>query len=1356
MKENYYVVYYVGLDIGTNSVGYAVTDRKFNLLKYKGEPMWGTHVFEEGKQCSDRRLHRTARRRLDRRQQRVHLTQEIFAKAIREADERFFIRLQESALFREDTSGKDTYIFFQDENYTDKEYHRDYPTIHHLIKELMEDTTPHDVRLVYLAVAWLMAHRGHFLSDVNKDNITELLDFDSIYGNLMELFTTPPWTVSDKEEFKNILLLHHTVKNKERKFWGLLYNGKKPKTDEEDYINKEGMIRLLSGGTVEAGKLFNQKEFQEKISISLKKSEEDFQLLLDEMDEEDSEYLIRLRALYDWALLVDSLHGCSSISEAKVKDYAQHESDLKMLKNFVRKYCPNEYAAIFKNTEKENYASYVYNIPKEKRTKEYKNKITQEEFCDYLKKKLKDIQIDEEDKEIYQDMMFRLETYTFMPKQVTGDNRVIPYQLYYDELKKILENAEAYLPFLKEEDEQGISNKTKLLSIFEFRIPYYVGPLCQASKYAWLKRKSEGKIYPWNFEEKVDLDQSEEVFINRMTNNCSYLPGKTVLPQNSLLYSKFTVLNEINNIKINGIPISVECKQEIYRLFEENKKVTVDKIKKYLICNNYMTKEDVLGGIDVTIKSSIKPHHDFKRLLHSGILNEREAERIIQCITYSEEKSRVLRRLEREFPKLSNEDRRYLSKLKYSGFGRLSREFFTEIRGVNKETGESFNIIQALWNTNDNLMQLLSDRYTFKESIEEEQHKYYEEHPMTVESILEEMYVSNAVKRPIYRTLDIIKDIQSVCKTAPKKIYVEMARGQEEGSNRKKSRKDQILELYKNMDKGEVRELSKQLEDCSDRELRSEVLFLYFMQLGRSMYSGKPIDIEKLKTDAYNVDHIYPQCRVKDDSLSNKVLVLSEENGVKGDKYPISAEIRQNMGEMWRVYHEKGLISDEKYHRLTRASAFSNTEKMEFINRQLVETRQSTKALTRVFQYIFPETEIVFVKAGLVSDFRNEVLKCAKSRIVNDLHHAKDAYLNIVAGEVYHARFTSKFFKIDQDEYSVKTKAIFGNKVWNGKELVWDGEKDIARVKKILTKNSVHYTRYAFERKGGLFDQQPLRAASGLIERKAGLDTEKYGGYNKSTASYFLLVKYTEAGKKPKQDVMFVPIDLMESERIIDNENYAKDYVRNTIAQIIGKSITVVQGVSFPLGMRKIKVNTLLTFDGFEATLASKSSGGRRLVFGSMMPLFVDSKKESYIKRLESFSKKKKQNKALLVDEVYDKITKEENCELFLFLTNKVKETPYCSIFGSKLQVLHNKENEFKNLKLEQQVDTLLNVISIFKTGRTTGCDLKVFGGSLNSGIFTEDSKISNWKKSYKDVRIVDVSAAGLHRKISQNLLELL
>ena len=33
--------YYVGLDIGTDSVGYAVTNERYDLCKFRGEPMWG-------------------------------------------------------------------------------------------------------------------------------------------------------------------------------------------------------------------------------------------------------------------------------------------------------------------------------------------------------------------------------------------------------------------------------------------------------------------------------------------------------------------------------------------------------------------------------------------------------------------------------------------------------------------------------------------------------------------------------------------------------------------------------------------------------------------------------------------------------------------------------------------------------------------------------------------------------------------------------------------------------------------------------------------------------------------------------------------------------------------------------------------------------------------------------------------------------------------------------------------------------------------------------------------------------------------------------------------------------------------
>ena len=55
-------------------------------------------------------------------------------------------------------------------------------TIHHLIDELMYSAEVHDVRLVYLACAWLVAHRGHFLSQIDKQNIDAVTDFSAVYG----------------------------------------------------------------------------------------------------------------------------------------------------------------------------------------------------------------------------------------------------------------------------------------------------------------------------------------------------------------------------------------------------------------------------------------------------------------------------------------------------------------------------------------------------------------------------------------------------------------------------------------------------------------------------------------------------------------------------------------------------------------------------------------------------------------------------------------------------------------------------------------------------------------------------------------------------------------------------------------------------------------------------------------------------------------------------------------------------------------------------------------------------------------------------------------------------------------------
>ena len=1384
--------YYIGLDIGTDSIGYAAADESYRLLKYKGEPVWGSHIIEEANLKTERRQHRTERRRLDRRQQRVTLIREIFAKEIAKIDPDFYKREEESALLAEDASTSKG--LFTDIGYTDKKYHKSYPTIHHLINELMTDAAPHDVRLVYLACAWLVAHRGHFLSEVSLDNVESVVDFKTVYDNLTDYFAfeigcEPAWDNADPDEIEKILVKKIKSTSKINELNNLLFGKKKPETEITDAFpfSRPGIIKLLCGKDCSAKDLFGKEEYAEIKSLKLDDDELDSNL--SELGD-DAELVLRLKAVYDCVTLHDVLGENKFISAAKVEAYEQHKRDLAGLKKFIKKYAPEKYNEIFRKVDKStaNYSAYSGNIKSDKDA-DWK-KATPEAFCAYILKIVRNITPDAEDKAFFDDMVARLQkdVNTFMPKQVNGDNRVIPYQLYYVELKKILENAEKYLPFLSETDEEGYLTKDKILSVFTFRIPYYVGPLNASSPYAWIKRKA-GRITPWNFSEMVDGNESEQGFINKLIGVCSYLPGEKVLPKQSLLYQRFTVLNEINNITINGLRISPEIKQLIYNdVFKKNKKVSVKKIKDSLRQNTQL-KDDVetIAGIDISIKSSLSSYISFRRLLESGTLNETDVEKIIKVSTYMESRPRFKAWLEGEYPNLSDNDVKYITSLKFKDFGRLSEKFLCGIIGGCKDTGEASSIIDALWNTNKNLMELLSDDYTYSDAIKRYSDNYYMANgAKSLDERMDDMYLSNAVRRPIYRVLDIVSDIVKAEGKAPNKIFVEMARGakpDEKKGQRKTSRYDTLKDLYKNIDTDDVRRLEQELEKMGDEansRLQSEKLFLYFLQLGKCMYSGEKIILSDLMTSdkRYDIDHIYPQSKVKDDSLfNNKVLVKSELNHQKGDRYPVPEGIRKNMSGMWKKLLDGGLITEEKYRRLTRKTGFTDDEAWGFINRQMVETRQSTKAVATLLKEYYPDTEIVYVKAGLVSEFRHEKklwkailpeeerylddsqiepwkTELWKSRTVNDLHHAKDAYLNIVAGNVYHEKCTKQWYLLNKDNYSINLTSLYSLTPYTaGGRKIWDGVNSLETVWKTVHKNAVHYTIYPFSRKGGLFDQNPLKKNADLTPLKNNgeiyLDPEKYGGYNKPTATFFVLVKYY-FGKK--SDVMLMPVDLAIAEKYKSDSQFRFDYAKIQLGRILNKTIDKVE---FPLGDRIIKVKTMIELDGYRMCITGKGSGGKVVMLSSMTPLCLAPEWEFYVKKLETLNEKKKNNLNMVYMEKYDVVSTEKNIELYDILTDKLLNTVFKKRPGNPCDDLADGKEKFVAQDVFTQTACLLQIIGIF--GRiNNGFDLTAIDEAPKAAISKLSTNLSNWKKYYSDVRIIDTTASGLFEHRSCNLLDLL
>lgn len=642
-KENSKIYY--GLDIGTDSVGWSTTNEKYELLRYKNNLMWGVSLFEAASLAEERRGHRTQRRRYDRRQQRVALLGELFAKEILKTDPDFFLRLKESSLYPEDRTSKNVNTYFDDADFKDSDYFKMYPTVHHLIKELSESNKPHDVRLVYLACAFIVAHRGHFLNGADENNVQAVLDFDSSYCEFTDWFKSNdiednPFSESVKNEFSVILRKKIGITAKEREIKNLLFGTTKTPDcykDEEYPIDIDVLIKFISGGKTNLAKLFRNPSYDELDIQTVEVGKADFadtiDLLASSMEDTDVPLLSAVKAMYDWSLLIDVLKGQKTISDAKVCEYEQHKSDLKALKYIVRKYLDRaQYDEIFRTAgEKPNYVSYSYNVTdvKLKQLPSNFKKKNSEEFCKYIKSKLEKIKPESDDEAVYNELIEKCNSKTLCPKQVTDENRVIPYQLYYHELSMILDKASAYLDFLNK-TEDGISVKQKILTLMKFRIPYFVGPLVKRNETdnVWIVRKAEGRIYPWNFENMVDFDKSEDGFIRRMTCKCTYLAGEDVLPKYSLLYSKYTVLNEINNIKVNGEKISPELKQDIFNeLFMKTSRVTVKKITELLKRKGAFSEEkgDSLSGVDINIKSSLKSYLDFRRLLENGsLLRERE------------------------------------------------------------------------------------------------------------------------------------------------------------------------------------------------------------------------------------------------------------------------------------------------------------------------------------------------------------------------------------------------------------------------------------------------------------------------------------------------------------------------------------------------------------------------------------------------------------------------------------------------------------------------------------------------------------------------------------------------------------
>ncbi len=1339
--------YYLGFDIGTNSVGWAVTDEDYRIQKFNGKLMWGSRLFDEADTAQERRMHRTLRRRLQRRRWRINLLQELFAEEISKTDMGFYQRLKDGALLPEDKRENQADTLFHDADFHDAQFYEKYPTIYHLRKALIVETDKKDIRLIYLALHHIMKHRGHFLYSGTVENATS---FRCAYENMVRCL---------EDEFGMALSCDN-----EDELSDIVRDKKIPKRDKvlkilslwhcEDGDRQKqwkAIVGMLCGSKVKLADVFADDMLKDIDHASVSFSDSNYDEIYSELEEilqERCGILDLIKGVYDWGILADILkggeyHGNSYLSIAKVEIYEKHKRDLQRLKDVIQDFDRAEYRDFFQKPGKDNYCAYIGT------TMQNGKKISVNRCCNYddfrkaAERILKKIPGADRDERIAS-IIKELDQGLFLPLQVSKENSVIPHQVHTMECKAILKNAEKHYDFLLKKDEKGRTVSERIIQLFEFRIPYYVGPLNTThGKNSWMIRKAgtKGRIDPWNFEEMVDVNASAEQFKRRMTNKCTYLLGEDVLPKYSLLYSEFMVWNELNNVKIKSEKLPVELKTKIFEeVFQKNKKVTGKTLLNYLKCEGIEAEGSDLSGFDQTFKSSLTSYLDMKKIFGEEInrYSYREmAEDLILWITLYGDAPKMLKQVIRSHydeNSLSETQLNKVCRLKYQGWGRLSKEFLNGMEGASIETGEAFTVIKALRETNDNLMQILSSNYTFAKEIEKRNKAQFQNDiSFNYDAIMKELVASPAIKRAAWQVLLIAEEIRKVMGKEPLKIFIEMARGSEE-KKATTSRQQRLLQLYAKI-KDESRDWKAELENKKESDFRSIKLYLYYTQMGRCMYSGKRLDLSQLANiDVCDRDHIYPQSKTKDDSLDNLVLVLSEYNRAKGDGM-IKAEWQKEMMPFWKMLKDKGLISENKFRRLTRKTPLTNEEMAGFINRQLVETRQSSKVVAELFQRLYGNSQVVYVKAKAVSDFRNETLEAVKCRSVNDYHHAHDAYLNIVVGNVYHEKFTSNPLRWLQEnkDYNYSLNKMFDHDLEKKGRIIWKKGKSgtLQTVRHYLKQRDIRYTRYATEKKrgqsGGLFDSQIVnKNANASIPIKKGMAVEKYGGYKTITPAYFALVQSVDKKGKIQKSIEAVPLYLkQEVEK--DPERYL-EYCRQEY------------GLKEPkILISRIKKDSLFRINGFPMHLRGRT--GNQLSMQGAVQLILDEDYMVYFKKIERYLQRNQDaggKKRLEITE-NDGITAEKNLWMYDEFCRKQKETIYANRPASQYQTLVRGREQFEKLPCEEQCMVLNEILHLLQC-KPISANLEPIGGSPNSGKININKVIMNCEEA----KLIHQSVTGL------------
>ncbi len=508
------------------------------------------------------------------------------------------------------------------------------------------------------------------------------------------------------------------------------------------------------------------------------------------------------------------------------------------------------------------------------------------------------------------------------------------------------------------------------------------------------------------FSEKLYLDFKNIAFRFRhagsvadMVGSCTFEKGEKRAPKEAPSSEFFVALGKINNLAVyqNNQKrfLTPEEKNALFELLKNTAKVKYQTITKKIfpqqeiqfadINYNQTAKKAKDGSIKVinpedALFYEMKGWHKLKSLftkeewdeISKDILLLDKIVTVIACEKNDESIGKELKKLN-----LSDESIEKLSSLTTDKFINLSLKALYKIIPFMAQ-GLKYNEAceKAGYDFKDNVNKLVEKRGILLDVIPAEKQTKI---PVVNRTVAQFRKVYNAMVRQF---------------GAPDQINIETGRELKKNYDERKK----IIAQNKENEQDRLEAREKLLKINLTGNAKNILKYrLYLEQDGKCIYSGKALDLNRLDEEGYlDVDHIIPYSRSLDDSFNNKVLCLSSENRMKGNRTPFEYISKE---EDWDNF-------------VARVNLIRNNRKKEnllnknFADRELEFRERNANDNNYISRYIkqYLEDGLDFSSSNC-SDIKNRVQMrtgsltaylrhcwgLTKNRDENDRHHAQDA-----------------------------------------------------------------------------------------------------------------------------------------------------------------------------------------------------------------------------------------------------------------------------------------------------------------------------------------------------------------------------